>query len=113
MTSLRLTHSIPQSASFTPFSTPISAILHFALLILRPEKKKKKPNVFYDFCCRIYIFYEKVVSSAYAVYRKLWLNIFRSLVLFVLIKVKAISKTRMKRYAEIGSLCRVPHSSLK
>ena len=77
------------------------------------KKKKKKPNFFYDFCCRIYIFYEKVVSSAYAVYRKLWLNIFRSLVLFVLIKVKAISKTRMKRYAEIGSLCRVPHSSLK
>ena len=59
-------------------------------------------------------FIRKVVSSAYAVYRKSWLNIFRtSILLFVLIKVKAISKTRMKRYAEIGPPCRVPLSSLK
>ena len=50
------------------------------------------------------IFIKKVVSSeAYAVYRKLWLTIFKpSILLFVLIKVKAISKTKMKRYAEIG-----------
>ena len=50
------------------------------------------------------IFIKKVVSSeAYAVYRKLWLTIFKpSILLFVLIKIKAISKTKMKRYAEIG-----------
>ena len=60
------------------------------------------------------IFIKKVVSSeAYAVYRKLWLTIFKpSILLFVLIKIKAISKTKMKRYAEIGSPCRVPFSSL-
>ena len=51
-------------------------------------------------------FIKNVVSSAYAIYRKLWLNIFRpSILLFVLIKIKAISKTKMKRYAEIGSPC--------
>ena len=50
------------------------------------------------------IFIKKVVSSeAYAVYRTLWLTIFKpSILLFVLIKIKAISKTKMKRYAEIG-----------
>ena len=50
------------------------------------------------------IFIKKVVSSeAYAVYRKLWFTIFKpSILLFVLIKIKAISKTKMKRYAEIG-----------
>ena len=60
------------------------------------------------------LFYEKVVSSAYVVYRKLWLNIFRSsILLFVIIKVKTISKTKPKRNAETGSPCRVPLSSLK
>ena len=55
-----------------------------------------------------------VAENSYAMYRKLWLNIFRpSILLFVLIKVKAISKTRRKRHAEIGSACRVPYSSLK
>ena len=60
------------------------------------------------------IFIKKVVSSeAYAVYRKLWLTIFKpSILLFVLIKIKAISKTKMKRYAEIGWPCRVHLSSL-
>ena len=42
MTSLmKVTDSIPQSASYTPFSTPIPAIFYFALLILRPEKTEK------------------------------------------------------------------------
>ena len=58
---------------------------------------------------------KKVVSSVHAVFRKLSLNIFRPSIflLFVLIKVKAISKTGMKRYAEIVSSCRVPLSRLK
>ena len=60
------------------------------------------------------LFYEKVVSSAYVVYRKLWLNISRSsILLFVIIKVKTISKTKPKRNAETGSPYRVPLSSLK
>ena len=54
------------------------------------------------------VFIKKVVPSAYAVYRKVWLNISRrSVLLLVLIKVKTIPKTKMKKYAEIGSPCRV------
>ena len=62
-----------------------------------------------------FIFFIKTgVSSVYIVYRMLWLNIFRSLILlFVEIKIKAISKTKMKRYAEIGSPCLVPFPSLE
>ena len=60
------------------------------------------------------VFMKRVVSSAYAVYRKLWLNTLKpSILLFVLIKVKTIFKIKMKRYAEIESPCRVPLSSLK
>ena len=62
----------------------------------------------------IILFYKKVVSSAYAVYRKLWLNILRSsILLFVINKVKTISKTKPKRNAETGSPFRVPVSSLR
>ena len=44
----------------------------------------------------------KVISSVNAAYKKFWLNIFRSSILwFVSIKVRSISKTKMKRYAEI------------
>ena len=62
-----------------------------------------------------FIFFIKTgVSSVYIVYRMLWLNIFRSLILlFVVIKIKAISKTKMKSYAEIGSPCLVPFPSLE
>ena len=57
---------------------------------------------------------KKVVSLAYVIYRKLWLNIFRSSIsLFVLIKKKAIFQNKMKMYAEIGSLCRVLLSTLR
>ena len=37
----RFTHSIPQSATLTPFRSPIPAISHLDLLGLRPEKKEK------------------------------------------------------------------------
>ena len=103
---LRLTHSIPQSALF---STPIPAISAHQFLWFKTRKRRKIIKCFYDFCCRIYIFYKKVVHT-----QLLWLNIFKSSIsLFVLIKVKTISKTRMKRYAETGSCCQVPISRLK
>ena len=52
--------------------------------------------------------------SAYALYRKLWLNIFRpSILLLVLIKVKATSKTKNKKYAEIRCPWAIPLTSLK
>ena len=52
---------------------------------------------------------KKVLLSVYAHYRKLWLNnIFRpSMLLFASIKVKAISKYGMKKYAEMDPLINV------
>ena len=53
MTSLlRLTHFISQSASFTPFNTPVLAILYFALLTVRPKKEKaiSKTKIYIFFC---------------------------------------------------------------
>ena len=50
-------------------------------------------------------FIKKVVLSAYAYYVLWWNTLFRpSILLFVSIKVKAISKTKMKRYAEMDPL---------
>ena len=67
MTSLlRLTHFIPQSASFTPFSPSIPAISHSVLLILRPEKREKLSNVFMISVAEFIFFIKKVVSSACA-----------------------------------------------
>ena len=57
---------------------------------------------------------KKVVSSAYAVYRKSLLQTFKLLVLgFLFILMNALSKTRMKRYADKGSPCLVPLPNLK
>ena len=41
VSSYRFTHLIPQSATFTPFITPMSAISHFDLFGLRPENCEK------------------------------------------------------------------------
>ena len=96
MTSLLgLTHSIPHSASFTQHTNPSNFVFYF--IDFKTRKKKKKIKCIYDFCW-IYIFYKKVASLTSTVYRKLRLNIFRLwILLFVLIKVKAIFKTRMER----------------
>ena len=41
VSSYRFTHLIPQSATFTPFRTPMAAISHFDLFGLRPENCEK------------------------------------------------------------------------
>ena len=41
VSSNRFTHLIPQSATFTPFRTPMPAISHFHLFGLRPENCEK------------------------------------------------------------------------
>ena len=41
VSSLKLTHFMPQSATCTTFRTPIPAISHFASLAFNPEKLKK------------------------------------------------------------------------
>ena len=59
-------------------------------------------------------FCKKGVSSAYAVYRRSLLQIFKLLMLgFFFILMNAISKTRVKRYADKGSPCLVRLSNLK
>ena len=69
---LRLTHFIPQSASFIPFSMPVPA---FCFINFKTRKKRK--------------IIEKITISVVEF-------IFFIKLLFALIK-KAISKTKMKR----------------
>ena len=99
---------------FYPFQHTTPWDFEFCFVNIKTRKKEKKSNVFMISVAEFTFFIKNIVSSAQAVYRKLWLNIFRpSILLFVLIKTKAITKTKMKRYAEIGSPCRVLLSSLK
>ena len=95
---------MPQSATFTFFRTPMPAISdlsRFGFSPLTIENKFRLPNTLF---AEIKPFKKKVVSSAYAVYRKSWSKIFRLLIsLFDLINVKSTSNARIKRYAEIGS----------
>ena len=41
----KFTHFVPKSAVFAPFLTPIPAISHFDLFILRPEYLEKMSKV--------------------------------------------------------------------
>ena len=57
---------------------------------------------------------KSVVSAAYAVHRNVFSKILRSLIFsFCMLNKNAISKTIINKYAEIGSPCLVPISSLK
>ena len=53
--------SILQRAILTPFLTPIPAILHFALLILGPEKGENLSNVLITSVADFSFFRKKVV----------------------------------------------------
>ena len=118
---LRLIFFIPQSATFTPFFTPIPATSHFSLFGFSPEKefweliKKTHQEFFRNFTDFYRLFLKKkLLLSAYAVYKKLWPWISKTLILlFVLIKAKETFKAIMKMNAESGSPWRVPLSRLK
>ena len=64
---------------------------------------------------QIFHFVKKnVVSPAYAVYRKSLLQTFKLLILgFFFISMNALSKMRMKRYADKGSPSLAPLFNLK
>ena len=64
---------MPQSATFTPFSVPIPAISHFVVLGLSPETRE---NLCKFSNTEISSFKKKVVPSALAVYKNLWLKMF-------------------------------------
>ena len=56
---------------------------------------------------------KKVVSSVYAVYRNILSSMLRPFIfLLSLVNKNTISKTSINKYAEIGSPCLAPFSSL-
>ena len=73
----KFTHFVPKSAVFAPFLTPIPAISHFVLFILRPEYFEKMSKVLKISIADFSSLIKKVVSSAYEVKRKLKPRTFR------------------------------------
>ena len=91
----------------------MSAISHFALLILSPEKRENLSNVLITSVADFSFLRKKVVRSAYAEYKNVWLkNCRSSMSRFTLIKEKTTSKAKLKKYAKIGSPCLVLLSNL-
>ena len=72
--SLRLTHSIVQSECYH-FHSNNCNITFFFLLVLKPEKREKPSNTLLIAVAKYIFLIKKVLSSAHAMYRKLWLNI--------------------------------------
>ena len=64
VSSYRFTHLIPQSATFTPFRTPMSAISNFDLFGLRLENCEKCLKISNGFKTDLVFLRKKVVSSA-------------------------------------------------
>ena len=61
---MKSVHLIPQTFTFTPFSSPILATLHFDKFGFKPEKDKNKEIVFSNSFIEPKYFKKKVVSSA-------------------------------------------------
>ena len=61
VSSCRFTHFLPQSATFTPFRTPIPAISHFDLFGLRPENREKRSKISNKFIIDSVFLRKKVV----------------------------------------------------
>ena len=61
---VRFRHFTPQSAIFTPFSVPISALSFFVLLGLSAETRENLQKIFKVTKTEIISFKKKVVSSA-------------------------------------------------
>ena len=64
VSSCRFAHLIPQSATFTPFRTPIPAISRFDLFDLRPENYEKCLKISNGFKTDSAFLGKKVVSFA-------------------------------------------------
>ena len=100
----RFTHSIPQRAIWTLFRTPIPAILNLNLFDFNPEKNEKCSKTCITSVTGFLLLRKKVVSWAYAVYKKWLLKMVRPWKFSLSsTKKKTISKTRIKKYAKIGS----------
>ena len=57
-------HFIPQTATFTLFSTPMPAILHFSLFGFKPECFKNVSIILKSYLVDLFSLKKKVVSSA-------------------------------------------------
>ena len=51
--------SIPQSANYTPFRTPVPAIFYFSLLGFKPERSENLIKTIHYLCQRIFATYKK------------------------------------------------------
>ena len=92
----------------------MTAISHLLLFGLSPENFENVSKMFINSITDFVSLRKKVVSSAYAVYWNVLSNMFRPFIfLLSLVNKNTISKTSINNYAEIGSPCLVPSSSLK
>ena len=112
---MRSIQSIPQSTNLTPFSARKPAISQLLLFRLSPENVERISKVFINSIIDFSSLRKNLVLSTYAVHRNVFFSkILRPLIfLFFMINKNAISKTIVNKYAEIGSPCVVPLSSLK
>ena len=86
--SSRLIHSIPQSATSTPFRDPIPAISHLDLFGLRPENNENSWKACVKRMTEFLSFKKKVVLFAYAVYKNSFWKSSTPYLCFVLISKK-------------------------
>ena len=65
---------------FYPFNQTNPCNFAFYLINFKTGKNSKRIKCFYDFCCGIYNFYQKVVSSVYTLYRKAYIQAFNIII---------------------------------
>ena len=111
---IRSIDSIPQSANLTPLRAPKPAISHLLLFGLSPENVEKILKVLNYQITDYSSLRKNVVSSAYAVYRNVFLKLLRpSIFSFCMINQNTISKTSINEYTQNGSHYLLPLPSLK
>ena len=102
-----------QSASFTPFRTPIPAISHLEIFGFKRENSEDVQCV-YNFNNGVFVLNkESSIVSICCMQRLVIKNVNTFYIWVILAIIKKNSKTSIKRYAEIGSPCLVPLSKLK
>ena len=103
-----------QSATYASFSEPIPAISHSLKLRRSADTIQNWFSTSKTFFIESKSFKKKFVSSAYAVYKKSWLNMLIPWIFLLdFIEIKNNSNASINRYAEIGSPCLAPRSRLK
>ena len=95
---LRLTRFTPQSATWTPFRTPILTIVRFFLFHFNPEKFGKLFNSFINSITNFLFLRKKLVSLHKRYIKILYLKIFKLLTLrLFLTNIKITCKSSIKK----------------